>query len=244
MGAQRSPMRKAENLKKAVEPLVREFGTIPSAGVVGKRRLWEINNAIIHFQGGYQAFRKKLGLPEWNSKKPFAKLRDWEEYRKIAEPAAEKLGGLPGEYEAYKRHGLLPVYNAANEFHGGLPAVRKRLGVYKPLVVKNPKLAEQVTFAKEVAGDAERFQKLLSTLNAQHEALIRARLGVKFTGRRAAAESPKIDKLIEKHGHVSLQKIGGVFGFSRERASQVNKMAFEALKAAAEGAYRARKPTR
>lgn len=120
--------RDIENVRAILVPLSSEIGRMPTESELEERGLTGLTCGMIQYHGGIMAVQRALGLEGIRRQLPNGHWQDFENLRGAIEPIATELGRMPRTSELSER-GLSSVSVAINAFHGGMPAVTRRLGL-------------------------------------------------------------------------------------------------------------------
>ncbi len=115
-----------ENVEAALRPLIDRFGHFPSGAEIKASNLSGLLPAMRDHHGGVEAVREKLACPA--DVKPPGYWKKWENVESVIRELVRELGRFPLE-DDFRTRGLSSVSYAIGSYHGGIAAVREKLGV-------------------------------------------------------------------------------------------------------------------
>jgi len=116
-----------KNTKREARKIMKEMGvrTLPSQIKLCEAGYSCLNAAIQKYHGGFNEFRIKLGEKDVRAK--MGSLKKWESFSRIFSDLVHELGYFPG-FSDLKRIKKASLATAISHYHGGMKAVKERLG--------------------------------------------------------------------------------------------------------------------
>jgi len=120
---------KWENFKKELEPLIKEYGTVPPQSVIRKID-YSLEHAFTYY-GGFKKVREKMNLPklyENNKTQPYGYWGNIENLKKALSPIIKEYGNVPSSIIIKSKYGY-GLHAAIERHYGGYLKLRKKLGL-------------------------------------------------------------------------------------------------------------------
>ncbi len=125
----------SDNMKMELQPLIDKFGYIPNTGFYFRNGYKCLGRAIGRY--GIKKLSDDLGIPikqtrlySVNDERPPDYWKDWNNFKREILPLIEENGNLPSTW-TLKQKKLYSISNAISKYHGGIQAVREKLGLPK-----------------------------------------------------------------------------------------------------------------
>jgi hypothetical protein len=116
-----------ENVENELRQVIEVLGHFPTTKELRHMIGSKIGNIMSEYHGGLSAVRERMGYEPNSNKKPPGYWKEWENIEKELRPIIQEAGEFPKQKQLIRNgHSSLAV--SIVKYHGGLSAVRERLG--------------------------------------------------------------------------------------------------------------------